>query len=304
VRSAIHDFLDYLQAVRDVSPATVRAYRSDLSDFCGWLTLDGNRLPAPDTIDRIQVRGYMAHLHKRQLTRRTIARHLAALRTFFRWQVREGHLLEDPTAGLQSPRREKRLPRHLPVDEVAAILTAPDAHKPLGLRDRALLETLYATGCRVSELTGLDCQDVSLKEGLARVLGKGRKERIIPVGSKARAALKAWLAVRDTLRRDKETGSAALFLNYRGQRLTDRSVRRVLTSALQKVAVSRRISPHGLRHSFATHLLDAGADLRSIQELLGHASLGTTQIYTHVSLEHIMATYRTAHPRALRRKSK
>ncbi len=304
MRSSIHDFLDYLQAVRDVSPATVRAYRSDLSDFCGWLTLDGNRLPAPDTIDRIQVRGYMAHLHKRQLTRRTIARHLAALRTFFRWQVREGHLLEDPTAGLQSPRREKRLPRHLPVDEVAAILTAPDAHKPLGLRDRALLETLYATGCRVSELTGLDCQDVSLKEGLARVLGKGRKERIIPVGSKARAALKAWLAVRDTLRRDKETGSAALFLNYRGQRLTDRSVRRVLTSALQKVAVSRRISPHGLRHSFATHLLDAGADLRSIQELLGHASLGTTQIYTHVSLEHIMATYRTAHPRALRRKSK
>jgi integrase/recombinase XerC len=304
VRSAIHDFLDYLQAVRDVSPATVRAYRSDLSDFCGWLTLDGNRLPAPDTIDRIQVRGYMAHLHKRQLTRRTIARHLATLRTFFRWQVREGHLLEDPTAGLQSPRREKRLPRHLPVDEVAAILTAPDAHKPLGLRDRALLETLYATGCRVSELTGLDCQDVSLKEGLARVLGKGRKERIIPVGSKARAALKAWLAVRDTLRRDKETGSAALFLNYRGQRLTDRSVRRVLTSALQKVAVSRRISPHGLRHSFATHLLDAGADLRSIQELLGHASLGTTQIYTHVSMEHIMATYRAAHPRALRRKSK
>ena len=304
MRSSIHDFLDYLQAVRDVSPATVRAYRSDLSDFCGWLTLDGNRLPAPDTIDRIQVRGYMAHLHKRQLTRRTIARHLAALRTFFRWQVREGHLLETPTAGLQSPRREKRLPRHLPVDEVAAILTAPDAHKPLGLRDRALLETLYATGCRVSELTGLDCQDVSLKEGLARVLGKGRKERIIPVGSKARAALKAWLAVRDTLRRDKETGSAALFLNYRGQRLTDRSVRRVLTSALQKVAVSRRISPHGLRHSFATHLLDAGADLRSIQELLGHASLGTTQIYTHVSLEHIMATYRTAHPRALRRKSK
>jgi integrase/recombinase XerC len=304
VRSAIHDFLDYLQAVRDVSPATVRAYRSDLSDFCGWLTLDGNRLPAPDTIDRIQVRGYMAHLHKRQLTRRTIARHLATLRTFFRWQVREGHLLEDPTAGLQSPRREKRLPRHLPVDEVAAILTAPDAHKPLGLRDRALLETLYATGCRVSELTGLDCQDVSLKEGLARVLGKGRKERIIPVGSKARAALKAWLAARDTLRRDKETGSAALFLNYRGQRLTDRSVRRVLTSALQKVAVSRRISPHGLRHSFATHLLDAGADLRSIQELLGHASLGTTQIYTHVSMEHIMATYRAAHPRALRRKSK
>ena len=302
MRAAVHSFLDYLQVVRDLSPATVRSYRSDLADFCDWLVVECNRLPKPKAIDRIRVRGYLAHLHQRQLTRRTVARHLAALRTFFRWQVREGHLVEEPTAGLQSPRREQRLPRHLPVDEVAAILTAPDAGKPLGLRDRAVLETLYATGCRVSELTGLDCQDVSLKEGLARVMGKGRKERIVPVGSKALIAIRAWLKVRDKIRRDSST--AALFLNYRGKRLSDRSVRRVLTAALQKVAVSRRISPHGLRHSFATHLLDNGADLRSIQELLGHASLGTTQIYTHVSMEHLMTTYRSAHPRALRRKSK
>jgi len=187
------------------------------------------------------------------------------------------------------------------VDEIAAILEAPDKDTPLGLRDRALLETLYASGCRVSELTGLDCQDLSLKEGLVRLMGKGRKERIVPLGSKARTALKKWLAIRDGLRRASD--SPALFLNYRGGRLTGRSVRRVLDGALKKVAISCHISPHGLRHSFATHLLNAGADLRSIQELLGHASLATTQQYTHVSLEHVMETYRAAHPRARRRPS-
>ncbi|MCZ6599609.1 MAG: tyrosine recombinase XerC [Acidobacteria bacterium] len=300
MRTAANQFLDYLHVVRDASPATQRSYRSDLNDFCRWPQRDQSDLPAPEGVDRLRVRGYLASLHRRKLTKRTIARHLAALRTFFRWLVREGHLKTDPTVGLASPRREQRLPRHLPVDEVAAILEAPDTDRPLGLRDRAVLETLYASGCRVSELTGLDCQDLSLKEGLVRLMGKGRKERIVPVGSKARTALRKWLGVRDGLRRASD--SPALFLNYRGGRLSDRSVRRVLNGALQKVAISCRISPHGLRHSFATHLLNAGADLRSIQELLGHASLATTQQYTHVSLEHVMETYRAAHPRARRRR--
>ncbi|TDI41813.1 MAG: tyrosine recombinase XerC [Acidobacteria bacterium] len=301
MRTAANQFLDYLSVVRDASPATQRSYRSDLDDFCCWLQQDFSGVPAPDKVDRLTVRGYLAALHRRELTKRTIARHLATLRTFFRWLVREGYLEIDPTVGLASPRREQRLPRHLPVDEVAAILEAPDEDKPLGLRDRAVLETLYASGCRVSELTGLDCQDLTLKEGLVRLMGKGRKERIVPLGSKARAALRKWLGVRDSLR--LSLSSPALFLNYRGGRLTDRSVRRVLNSALQKAAISGRISPHGLRHSFATHLLNAGADLRSIQELLGHASLATTQQYTHVSLEHVMKTYRAAHPRARRRRS-
>lgn len=300
MRAAAGQFLDYLKVVRDASPATQRSYRSDLDDFCRWLPQDQPHLPAPDSVDRLTVRGYLASLHRRQLTKRTIARHLAALRTFFRWLVREGHLKTDPTVGLASPRREHRLPRHVSVAEVAAILEAPAKDKPLGLRDRAVLETLYASGCRVSELTGLDCQDLSLKEGLVRLMGKGRKERIVPVGSKARAALRNWLRVRDALRRSSD--SPALFLNYRGSRLTDRSVRRLLNAAVQKVAISCSISPHGLRHSFATHLLNAGADLRSIQELLGHASLATTQQYTHVSLEHVMETYRAAHPRARRRR--
>lgn len=191
---------------------------------------------------------------------------------------------------------------------MAAILEAPDPARPLGLRDRAVLETLYATGCRISELTGLDCQDISYREGMVRLLGKGRKERIVPVGSKARQALRAYLPVRETLcarhpARGSETG-APLFLSRRGRRLGVRSVRRILDTALNQAAASRRISPHGLRHSFATHLLNAGADLRAIQELLGHASLGTTQKYTHVSLEHVMDTYWSAHPRAGRMKRK
>jgi integrase/recombinase XerC len=196
------------------------------------------------------------------------------------------------------------------VDEVAAVVEAPDARSPLGRRDRAVLETLYATGCRVAELTGMDLQDVNYREGLGRVLGKGRKERIVPLGGKAVAALQIYLEVRATLRPRQAArqttapdDTAALFVNARGRRLTTRSVRRILVAALERAATARQISPHGLRHSFATHLLNAGADLRAIQELLGHASLGTTQKYTHISLEHIMQTYRAAHPRARRRKT-
>jgi integrase/recombinase XerC len=289
--------------VKDSPANTVRAYETDLDDFTTWLALESGSTPEPGSVDRLTIRSYLASLHARTLSRQTIARRLSALRTFCRWLLREGRITTDPTEGLAAVRREKRLPRHLPVEEVAAVLEAPDPGRPLGLRDRAVLETLYATGCRVAELTALDRQDLSLREGLVRLLGKGRKERIVPVGSKAREALRAYLGVRGRLRArrpHRDEDSAALFVNHRGGRLTDRSVRRILDSALRKTAASRRISPHGLRHSFATHLLDAGADLRAIQELLGHASLGTTQRYTHVSLEHVMKTYRAAHPRARR----
>ena len=303
LRDSIDLFLDYLRVVKDSPANTVRSYQTDLNDFVAWLALETPSLPAPQEIDRTLIRGYLASLHGRELSRQTAARHLSALRTFFRWLLRDGRIEADPTQGMASPRREKRLPKYLQVDELANVLESPDVDRPLGLRDRAVLETLYASGCRVSELTGLDCQDVALRDGLVRLFGKGRKERIVPLGSKAVEAIQAYLAVRDRLRGKRPSGdedSAALFKNYRGGRLTDRSVRRILDTALGKVAASRKISPHGLRHSFATHLLNAGADLRAIQELLGHASLGTTQKYTHVSLDHVMETYRAAHPRARR----
>ena len=218
------------------------------------------------------------------------------------------------------PKRSQRLPHHLPVNEVFAILEAPDPGTPLGRRDRAVLETLYATGCRVSELTGLDLDDLSPREGLVRLLGKGRRERIVPIHRLALDILRRWLPDRHRLRTRRPAGAAddgnPLFVNARGGRLTDRSVRRILNLALRTASasltrqmteagadpaagdISRHISPHGLRHSFATHLLDNGADLRAIQELLGHSSLGTTQKYTHVSIEHVLDIYRSAHPRA------
>ncbi len=310
LRASVEGFLEHLRSVRDAPPNTVRAYGADLNDFVAYLALQARSLPAAERIDRLALRGYLAALHQRALSRQTVARHLSALRTFFRWLLREGRIAADPTEGLSSPRRERKLPRHLDVDEAAAVVEAPDPGTPLGLRDRAVLETLYATGCRVAELTGMDLQDVSFREGLVRVLGKGRKERIVPLGSKAIAALRAYLEIRARLRPARAArqatdrqDTAALFVNARGRRLTTRSVRRILASALEAAATERTISPHGLRHSFATHLLNAGADLRAIQELLGHASLGTTQRYTHLSLEHIMQTYRTAHPRARRRKA-
>ena len=335
---SVDEFLLYLRAVRDASPHTLRAYGTDLGDFITWLAGDtaasraearprrvraraGGSLrsaapPAPEAIDRLLIRGYLAALHRRGLSRVTIARHRATLGSFFHWLHSQGHIPSDPTEGLPAPKRSRRLPRHLPAAEVAAILEAPDTGRALGRRDRAVLETLYATGCRVSELTGLDLDDVSLREGLVRLLGKGRKERIVPIHRLAREVLQAWLPDRSRLRArrpaDARADGSPLFLNLRGGRLTDRSVRRILDSAIRTASatlalrgrktaprsISQHISPHGLRHSFATHLLDNGADLRAIQELLGHSSLGTTQKYTHVSMEHTLKTYRASHPRA------
>lgn len=315
--------------VQDASPHTLRAYGSDLDDFMDWLSANSatdaaSGLPAPGNIDRLLLRGYLAALHRRGLSRATIARRRATLGSFFRWLHREGRIPLDPTEGLSVPRRSKTLPRHLPANEVVAILEAPDPATLLGRRDRAVLETIYATGCRVSELTGLDVKDVSPRERLIRLLGKGRKERIVPIHRLALDLLRAWGVDRQQLRarrlKNAPDDGHPLFVNARGGRLSTRSVRRILNAAIDRASaklldripggeadmavatISSAISPHGLRHSFATHLLDNGADLRAIQELLGHSSLGTTQKYTHVSIEHVLATYRSAHPRAQRSK--
>ncbi|MEE9217973.1 MAG: tyrosine recombinase XerC [Acidobacteriota bacterium] len=305
--TSIERFLHHLRYERQGSPETLRAYGSDLARFAAYVrsTLDNSGpLPEPKQIDSSLLRGYLAHLHRQGHRKSSTARRLATLRSFFRYCCREGRCRKNPAAGLMAPRKENRLPRVLTVEEVFRLVeAAPDA-TPLERRDRAILEVLYATGVRVSELVGLDRDDLDLEGRIARVRGKGRKERMVPFGEPAARSLHRYLAGRSelaTARRRRPAGgraSQALFLNHRGGRLNVRSVRRILDRYLRRAAIRLHISPHALRHSFATHMLDRGADLRSIQELLGHASLSTTQRYTHVSTERMMDTFHRTHPRA------
>jgi integrase/recombinase XerC len=246
------------------------------------------------------VRGHVARLSRRGLARASIARKLAAVRSFLRHAVREGRLEANPATGVPTPRVPKGLPRDLTVDETFALLDHIEGDDLAACRDRALLELLYAAGLRVSEAVALDLDDLDLRAGVLRVLGKGNKERMVPFGSKAAQALERWLTAARPLRLNGD--GRAVFMNLRGGRLSDRSVRRVLDRRLREAAIATRVSPHALRHSFATHLLGAGADLRAIQELLGHASLSTTQRYTHVSTDALMRVYDRAHPRARRRR--
>jgi integrase/recombinase XerC len=239
------------------------------------------------------IRGFLARLHEGGLRKVSSARKLATLRTFFRFLLREGIVKKNPARALLSPRLERRIPSHLEEKDMAAFLEIPGEDGPT-LRSRALLELLYATGIRCAELVGLDLEDVDLDSKLVRVLGKGRKERVVPFGNRARSALLAYLPARS----QTPDRSAAVFRNARGGRLTDRSVRSIVASRVQRLAIEKRVSPHTLRHSFATHLLERGADLRSIQELLGHASLSTTQRYTHVDTRHLLEVYQRSHPRA------
>ena len=247
--------------------------------------------------DTLAVRAFVAHLRSRGLKKSSAGRHLSALRSFFAFLVREGRLDSNPAGAVAAPRAERSLPRTLSVAEAGAVVEAPVREDALGARDRALLELLYAAGLRVSEAVGLDVGDVDLSGRQVRVLGKGRKERIVPFGEKAAEALRAYVALREDLV-SEETPGEPLFLNARGGRFTDRSVRRALIAALRAGGVPRHASPHALRHSFATHLLSAGADLRSIQELLGHASLATTQKYTHLDADRLIEVYRKSHPKA------
>ena len=296
MQTEIGEFLNYLTYERNASHNTVQAYRDDLESFVGFLCNDYFTMARDQLdltrVDHLAVRSYLAHLARRSLRRSSIARHLSALRSFFKYLMREGLADANPARNVATPKGEKHLPSVLQTSDIALLLEQPDLSTPLGLRDRAWLELLYASGLRIGELVGTDVDDVELRARLVKVRGKGSKERIVPFGSKAEEALRAWMKVRPS------TADHALFTNYRAGRITARSVRRLFERYVRGAALRAGVSPHTLRHSFATHLLNAGADLRGIQELLGHASLSTTQKYTHLNDWELIAVYKKAHPRA------
>jgi len=293
MRAAAARFLRHLERERNASPHTLRAYGVDLDQFFGFAEGTLGRAPRPKDVDPLLIRGFLAELHRRGLRKTSSARKLAGLRTFFRYLCREGILQTNPARVILSPRLERRIPSVLEEPQVDALLDVK-GESEAAVRARAVLELLYATGIRCAELVALDTGEVDLEARMIRVLGKGRKERVVLFGTRAREALRAWLAVRGRLRPRTD----AVFVNARGSRLSDRGVRALVARRVRQVALSRRCSPHTLRHSFATHLLTRGADLRAIQELLGHASLSTTQRYTHVDTRHLLEVYRKTHPRA------
>jgi len=327
MKLSVDKFLEYLQSVKNASPHTIANYKKDLEQFRSYLTPPEAETPALDEIDHKMIREYVGHLHESGLEKSSIARKLAALRSFFKYCVREGWLKENPARLVPTPKLPKRIPVVLSAEEMSGFLDQlagpgrPPAHKRssssteelslsakledsvLLCRDRAILELLYAAGLRVSELTGLDLVDVDEKDQIVRVMGKGRKERVVPFGAKAAEALRLYWPVREKLLTENEKNKAkphadAVFLNYRGRRLTTRSIGRLVKKYVKLVNINWDLHPHSLRHAFATHLLADGADLRAIQELLGHASLSTTQKYTHASMRQLMDIYDKAHPHA------
>jgi len=290
--SAIRNFKRYLEVERNSSPHTLRGYLADLSSFRSFLGPAGDYPVAQ--VDPLKVRGYLALVRRRGVAKSTVARKLSALRSFFDYLIREGELSVNPARAVATPKQERPLPRFLSRSEAERLMTLPEGESLGALRDRAILELFYSSGIRLSELVGLDREDLDLQEGLVRVFGKGRKERVVPVGRIALRALRRYLE-RGTSGPPPRNGSP-LFRNLRGGRLTGRSIGRILRACAVKMN-NERLTPHVLRHTFATHLLDGGADLRSIQELLGHASLSTTQRYTHLETRRLLAVYRGAHPR-------
>ena len=294
MHASIHAFIAHMANERQASPHTLRCYEDDLNQFATYLAEAGGVDADPAAVDARRLRSYAAWLGTRGYAASTVARRLASLRSFFRYQRRQGVVGVDPAGGLRNPKQPKRLPKLLGVDEVARFLNAIPTATPLGLRDRAMFEVLYGGGLRVGELVGLDLDDLDLEQGLVRVRGKGRRERLGPIGAVASAWVGRWL----TSRRPARGAEKAIFINHRGTRLSTRSVGRLLEEYLLSLGLDPTSSPHTLRHSFATHLLDRGADLRSVQELLGHRSLTTTQIYTHVTGERLLDAYQDAHPRA------
>ena len=303
MRTAIGRFLQYLRAERNASPLTIKSYREDLTALADYLSeARGGQCPEPAGVGVLELRGYVAALHEAGYARTTIARRLASLRSFFRFGQREGWAKSNPAKPLRNPRPGRSLPHFLSAADVGRLLAAPPDNAPLGCRDRAILETMYSAGLRVSEVVGLNRGDVDLDAGILRVRGKGRRERLSPVGSYAVRALRRWLALCRLHPRELAAPggypAAPAFVNRFGHRLTVRSVARMLEKYLRQTGLDRRTTPHSLRHSFATHLLDRGADIRSVQELLGHKSLVTTQIYTHVSTAVLREIYEKAHPRA------
>ena len=296
-------FLLYLEREKNYSPKTVQGYESDLEEFyqfaCEYLGLkEGSELELRK-IDRKLVRSWMNRMYQ-GLSPASIERHLSSLRSFFNYLVKEGAVKYNPAKLVKSPKKEKKLPKVLSPDEVFALLEAPSGEDVLSVRDRAILELFYASGLRLSELAGLNLEDLDLSQGLIRVMGKGKKERVVPIHQRAIDRLKKWLERRADLKKSvlDEDARRAVFLSRRGTRLSARAIELLLGKYLKKAGIYRPATPHSLRHSFATHLLDSGMDIRSIQELLGHSSLSTTQRYTQVSLKELMEAYDDAHPRA------
>lgn len=293
----IEEFLEYLRVERGASEYTLKSYGEDLSQFHQYLDDSGREQQVKD-ITTLQIRGYVSYLHHERYSRSTVARRLACIRSFFRFGCRQGWADGNPARAVRTPKAGRRLPHFLSTKEIQKLLVAPQGQDLQSMRNRAILETLYSTGLRVGELINLDVRDWDRDSDIIRAQGKGKRERLAPVGSYAATALDQWLSVRapDTsvVNKDRQ----ALFLNKFGRRITARSVARMLEKYLKMTGLDHRTSPHTLRHSFATHLLDSGADIRSVQELLGHKSLTTTQIYTHVSTANLLAIYEKAHPRA------
>ncbi len=295
IPASVVEFLDHLYGERQASPHTIRAYRIDLAEFARYLEAEHPEvLHCPERADGSMVSRYGIWLHRREQAASTTARQISSLRSFYRFLRRRGWTEGDPTASLRTPKQPRRLPETLEVEPILRFLEAIPTDNPLGIRDRALFETLYGGGLRVSELVALDCVDVDDESGLVRVNGKGRRQRLCPVGSSAMEWIVHWRSVR----RPAIAEEPALFLNRDGGRLSARSVGRLFEGHATRAGLPASSSPHRLRHSFATHLLERGADLRSVQEMLGHRRLTTTQIYTHVSDEHVRAAYGAAHPRA------
>ncbi len=296
----IAQFLNYLRVEKDASSHTIRNYRNDLIQFMEFIS-DKNYsvLDRLNEIDHITIRNFLANIKDKNYSRATIVRKIAALRSFFRYMLREGFIKANPAVGMIMPKKERKLPNFLDMKEIGKLLEAPDVTILDGLRDRAILEILYSSGIRVSELVGLNAGSVDLIGEVLKVKGKGKKERLVPIGSVAVNILNEYTNKRKKGDyKGRRADFNAVFLNKYGQRITDRSVRRIVNKYIQKAALEHKISPHVFRHTFATHMLDAGADLRSVQELLGHSSLSTTQIYTHVTTEKLKKVYDKAHPRA------
>jgi integrase/recombinase XerC len=303
MEDAIRAFVTFLEVEREASRETIRGYRSDLRQF---LSYAGTLRPAaasaltPQEVDPLTIRGYLAWLDRKKEKKASLARKLAALRSFFRFMTREGLAGQNPAAEVRTPKQPQYLPRVLTKDDANALMEFPEGDDLSARRDRAVLETLYSTGARVSELVGMNVEDLNRSDGLVRLRGKGRKERIVPVGTVALEALREYHASRRPSAISHQLSARSdtpVFTNNRGGRLTARSVERIVEKHSRRLS-GGSVSPHALRHSFATHLLDEGADLRAIQEMLGHASLATTQKYTHLATDHLLEVYDRAHPRA------
>ena len=300
LEEGIARFLDYLDKERNCAEYTLSSYRCDLQQFARFLypRVDNLQLPLR-VVQREQVQAFVTDLEEKGLKASTVARKLAALRSLFRYLCREGALVANPAGAVASPLVERALPRHLPVEQVAEAMETPSTERFSGMRDRAILEVFYGGGIRLGELVGLNLSSLDLAEGTIKVIGKGRKERIAPIGAKAQEVLEAYLQRRAEVLLEcdmSQVEAGALFLNGRGKRLSRRTVQRIVERHLRIVSEDDSLSPHRLRHSFAAHLLDAGADLVAVKELLGHATLAATQSYTEVSLEHLQAIYAEAHP--------